>query len=839
MKVKLRNNKERGVALAFALMTVLLLMTLSTTVVGLSMRHARSGVENDFTQEALYAADWYTNAALDYLKQPGAVIKTSPYGFDNPYADTVTLATSSSTPKTPSTALNRSDVSPHVEELSDSKLGEYGLDPANSNKGYLLRFSQDDDNPLVYFPQNASDPTAAFVLDDSFAVCDVAIEKVEPKTELYNTKTTPGYYHLVIHSRVYDGSMKKTIADIQKTAKSKVGIDEYPKEGLLATRVIDVQARIESPLDYLHIIQDGRSWRAQGLNLDGGSNSLFDKFLSDTSNYQKYLDNGLNICGFPDGYEENGKLRIDGGTRMGRSQIENVYGANTKHYIDGSANFFGSAHFNDEFTQRYSSNSISYAKNLGSLENVFEGGMNDNQDSIGLPQSGDNANYNSTNGKRISVPYNERKTYQQYAREIGKTFTIGGTPGSNTTNNVVAIGSKKINCTDKDLANTSWVPDVYSAGSETDVRPSFAKYVITLGEHKKSADASGTNDCNYITITKENPGLPGHSQYIGSYKIGEKNSPIKNGVIAVQGGNVEVRSKMENDGKTPVNFNQEITIVADVEATREDSLNYFNAPNSNYEGIKRKNGTTVSATAPSTIRANNKNSLYSDGARQFFDEHPKEYFDTLGLTGNDRVMPPYSCKKLYEMAEKDSKLSYLKSDPVIKAHKDDDKAYIWPTPTSEATEREGNIFITSDIKCGTAAGQRGAVGIVAKNYVSLNDKTVAKKPTTEKDYQSLNIEAMLFSFDKSVQFDWTNDAGNPNFSILKTNAKKRQFNLVGCVVSSNLDIEGSDEGVGYLKQKELSNISLKNMPPYIPAYSEGEGRWVIISYKDTGVRNWF
>ena len=836
MKVKLRNNKERGVALAFALMTVLLLMTLSTTVVGLSMRHARSGVENDFTQEALYAADWYTNAALDYLKQPGAVVRTSPWGFANPYADTVTLATSSSTPKTPSTALNRSDVTPHVDELSDSKRGEYGLDTSNPNKGYILRFSKTGKNPLVYFPQDASDPTADFLLNDSFAVCDVAIEKVEPKTELYNTKTTPGYYHLVIHSRVYDGSMRDTISSIQSDTKTKVGIDEYPKEGLLATRVIDVQARIESPLDYLHIIQDGRSWRAQGLNLDGGSSSLFDRFLSDTSNYQKYLNNGLNICGFPDGYQENGRLRIDGGTRMGRSQIEKVYGANSKIYIDGSANFFGNAHFNDEFTQRYSSGSISYAKNLGSLENVFEGGLNDSQDSIGLPQSGENANYDSNTGKRISKAYNERKTYQKYARSVGKTFTVGGTPGSTAVNagadntakqNLVAIGSKKINCTDKDLSNTSWVPDVYSAGSEDDVRPSFAKYVITLGEKKESATASSQSDGDFITITKENPGLPGHSEFIGSYKLSDKNGPIKNGVIAVQGGNVEVRSKTNNKGE-PVAFNQELTIVADVEANREDSLNYYNAPNSNYTG-----------TAPSTIRSNNKNSLYSDGARQFFDEHPKEYFDTLGLTGNDRVMPPYSCKQLYEMAEKDSKLSYLKNDPVIKEHRTDANAYIWPTPTSEATEREGNVFITSDIKCGTAAGKRGAVGIVAKNYVSLNDKTVAKKSTDNVSAQTLNIEAMLFSFDKSVQFDWTNDAGNSKFSILQKNAKDRQFNLVGCVVSSNLDIEGSDEGVGYLKQKELSNISLKNMPPYIPAYSEGEGRWVIISYKDTGVRNWF
>ncbi len=833
MKLML-HNKERGVALAFALMTALLLMTLSTTVVGLSMRHARSGVENDFSQEALYAADWYTNATLDYLKTDKVLINKpksgqKDYGFPNPYTDEYVINTNR-----PENALNRSDVKVHVNDLSASA-SDYGLKSPDAENGtpYLIRFETTANKPLVYFPGNGSAdvPDTSKVKDgDRFAVCDVAFQKVEPKVAAYNTNVTPGYYHLVIHSRVYDASMKATIDGIQKG--SSVGLKTYPTEGLLATRVIDVQARIESPLDYLHIIQDGRSWRAQGLNLDGGSNSLFDKFLSDTSNYQKYLDNGLNICGFPEGYVENGKLRIDGGTRMGRSQIEKKYGTGSKIYIDGSANFFndtskaGFATFKDELTQRYSSGSISY-KNTPqvSLDQVFGGGLNDKQNSIGLPQSGDNANYDSSDGKRIATAYKDRNTYQKFARDIGTSYSIGGKTGSRS----VVVGNS-----DSRLKNSSFVPDVYSAGSESDVRPSFAKYVITLGEYRKDKDASPQDYSNYVTITKVNPALPGHEEFIGSYEVGVKNSKIKNGVICVQGGNVEVKSKMRNDKPSePVEFNREITIVADVEETREDSLNYFGASNSNLS--------SKSKSTPSAIRTANTDSIYSDKARQFFDEHPKEYFDTLGLTGSDRIMPPYTCKQLWDLAEKDSKLSYLKDDPVIAAHKTDATAYIWPTPTSEATEREGNIFITSDIKCkkDEASGSRGAVGIVAKNYVCLNDKTVAAKSKTDVNKQTLNIEAMLFSFDKSVQFDWTNDAGNPDFSILKTNAKKRHFNLTGCVVSSNLDIEGSDEGVGYLQQKELSNISLKNMPPYIPAYTEGQGRWVIVSYKDTGVRNYF
>ena len=228
----------------------------------------------------------------------------------------------------------------------------------------------------------------------------------------------------------------------------------------------------------------------------------------------------------------------------------------------------------------------------------------------------------------------------------------------------------------------------------------------------------------------------------------------------------------------------------------------------------------------------------------------------------------------------------LKQDPVFTSNKaKNPKGYVWPTPTSEATEREGNVYITSDIKCKNTTGKRGTVGIVAKNYVALNDKDLKSKdasikvrrdangnlldvngnlcsesglkPDIKQDAtkQAMTVEAMMFSFDKSVQFDWNNDAKNgtytydakgrlisakdDEFQALRQQADNRQFNLVGSVVSSNLDIEGSEEGVGYLLQEERSNLSVDNPAPFLPAYSGGMGRWVIVSYTDTGSRNWF
>lgn len=836
MKIQIRNSKPKGVALAFALMTALLLMTLSTTVVGLSMRHARSGSESDYAQEALYAADWYLNAALDYMKAGGITVNQKVNGFDNPYTDSYDLQSIGYGASDP--VLGRADVSATVIDLdSAEKAKEYGVDPANDPK--LLRFRQLEGQPLVYFP--SEDVSDAYNVNDRFAVCDVVVEKGNPQVGKFNTKGTAGFYHLTIYSRVYDGSAADAVRKVQQSGKT--GIGDYPTEGLLSTRVVDVVARNEGPLDYLHIIQDCRSWRAQGINLDGGDNSLFSKMLNTTnkSDVDKYMKNGLAVCGLPDGYTENGRLRIDGGTRMSRENIEKYGKLNFKNlkdsegndiYIDGTARFFNNtnknyAKFNGELTQRYSLDTMKYTQNLsgkGALSEICGGGLRDNEDSIGLPQNGENPNYDK-DGKRIVKAYNDRYTYQKFAKETAKdmtgttgmysaVFEINGKVGKkNTAASGVYVGS----------VPEGVVPDVYNDGTGNDIRPSFAKIVVELG------DSGGKAGQSNVFIYKENAGKRQLIKSINSSKI-------NNGILSVTGGNVEVRS---HNGQE---FDGDLTIVSDVEATREDSLNLFGVKDGG--DFSKESG----AKQPSAIRS--RDSIYSDAARAFYEEQQNRIAgkDTNKIamrTVNGKKVPMTPPYTIQELKTGMTKLG-IKSgnDPVLSAYNvgKNPTAYVWPTPTSEATEREGNVYITSDIKCKTTNGKRGTVGIVAKNYISLNDKDIHKKSGN----QELSVEAMMFSFDKSVQFDWNNDAKNPNFNILRTGAKKRKFTLTGCVVSSNLDIEGSinpndskDTGVGYLVQEERSNLSVDNPAPFLPGYANGTGRWVIVSYTDTGSRNWF
>jgi len=835
MKLRFRNTKPKGVALAFALMTALLLMTLSTTVVGLSMRHARSGSESDYAQEALYAADWYLNASLDYMKV-GGISVTHKNGYSNPYTDSTTLQ--SLTYGT--NVLGRSDVSVEAIKLDTPEAAkEYGVNPGNDPK--LVRFHQINGDPLVYFP--SEDVSEGYKVNDRFSVCDVVIEKNDPQTGAYGTRGTPGTYHLTIYSRVYDGSAADAVKAAQ--ASGNTSIKDYPTDGLLATRVIDVIARNEGPMDYLHIIQDGRSWRAQGINLDGGGTSLFNNLLAnrgDSAKVDKYLKNGLNVCGFPINYRENGRMRIDGGTRMQKKNMGTIKDSKGKDvYIDGTANFFGSQSdytirtrgFSSEFTQNESFKTMKFngqtAENMkgDTLSNIYRGGVRDEETPIGLPQSGENSNWDE-NGKRIVKAYKDRETYQKFAKEKAQeqvpgtsgmysaVFDIKGKVDKNAASSGVYVGS----------VPDGVVPDVYSAGDGSDYRPSFAKIVVELG------DSKGKTTQNNVFIYKENAGKRQLIKAVNSTKI-------NNGIISVTGGNVEVRSHNNEE------FDGDVTIVSDVEATREDSLNLYNVADNG--DFSKKSG----VKQPSSIRS--RESIYSDIARTFFEKQEERLAEykadpskidrvaTRTVNGKkEPILPPYTIKDLDAGLKKFG----IKgdSDTVYTYNKGKNaKAYVWPTPTSEATEREGNVYITSDIKCKNSSGKRGTVGIVAKNYVSLNDKDVLKKSKNDASKQSLNIEAMLFSFDKSVQFDWNNDAGNSKeaFNALRKNADKREFNLTGCVVSSNLDIEGSEEGVGYLIQEERSNLSVDNPAPYLPAYSEGVGRWVIVSYTDTGSRNWF
>ena len=135
------------------------------------------------------------------------------------------------------------------------------------------------------------------------------------------------------------------------------------------------------------------------------------------------------------------------------------------------------------------------------------------------------------------------------------------------------------------------------------------------------------------------------------------------------------------------------------------------------------------------------------------------------------------------------------------------------------------------------------MGIVAKNYILLNDKSLNSKGSKAKR-DVLRVDAVLMSMDHSVQFDWNNMAANnaklsggsktlyeeltSNRNISNSGKNARTFQLNGAIVSGFLDVEGDTNG-------------RDNLPPIFPRWKVGEfaergvfGDWMITAYEDKG-----
>ena len=72
MRLNSKDTKRarRGVALIFALFTIAILFSISTTVVALSMHHRQDSQVMSYNDAALQAANWGLEAAINYMGQP-------------------------------------------------------------------------------------------------------------------------------------------------------------------------------------------------------------------------------------------------------------------------------------------------------------------------------------------------------------------------------------------------------------------------------------------------------------------------------------------------------------------------------------------------------------------------------------------------------------------------------------------------------------------------------------------------------------------------------------------------------------------------------------------------
>jgi len=713
MRVGTCRRSRRGVALVFALFTIGLLITMSATVVGLAIRHGRTGLSSSNAEVALHAANWGVEAALNFMGQSVNAngdrhweVSSTDQGYPVGYR------------------LKKTNLGDRRQALAGSALAQVLVPGTSDTKDVEALVPSDrtkDQCRVLRFrsPTNESTPLDLWVDERTKAQVQVLVSE-------YEVPGQPSHYLLTSLARVYSHENE-----------------------LLATRVVEARVREQTALDFMHFIQNARAWDVNGVEPNRA--------------------NTKDIVGLPEGYREDGRMRVDGG---------NVGD------FDGSIKFFGRGltdktrwKFTGEVSIRKSANPNERDRTKQGLtftddgadsnpNTIFLGGLKAQQDPLGLPQDDNYVGYarSLAQGKfNIDIKGDPSSAYAAVQNPSGKVPDVYGKP--------LDLGE----ITDE------------NERAKADARPSFAKIVVTLNGSK-------------VTIDKVNPGAPtpGPEQIYSGSADG-----IPNGIISVQGGNVEVKSALDNKGD-PVPFTGKLTIVSSDNPDREQPATG-----------------TKSYPYPHTT-------IYSDLARKYYEEKP-------------HLVPPYR-----------------ESDLVSGGSS---KKYLWPTP-HQTYEREGNLMVTSDIVHGKRGDNKpAALGLIAQNFVLLNDKNSGGK---NNGLERLEVEAVLMSLDHSVQFDWENMARSDKLetsgslkgqmTLLKPRPpastpidNQRVFRLNGAIVSSYLDVEGDNVGRGYFNQQFTHDPNLRfQLPPYFPRWDRSGTsatgvvwNWVIMNYVDKGTLNQF
>lgn len=834
MNITRRVKVKRGVALIFALFTIAVLFSIGTTVVALSLHDSRTTRVVNYNEAALHAANWGLEAAINYMGQPGIGfnpddfnigytgrrsqwVNTKAYTYNGgnynyPYGRQLVLTKNISGNKT---ALNN-EVWIEVTSLDSNTLkSKYGLEyDTTTTLGedrWCANFTGTDlasgggtgnnrdgsDSRLISFKNPSGGDTYRLNYGqrgDNYAEVEVVCTEFR-----YPHSNQPSQYQLLSIAKIY--------------ANDGVNSNKVP----LATRVVDARVRESMACDFMHFIQNARSWDALGVNL-GQSNS----------DYDRKTESGREIARssvfLPEGYIESGRLRVDGYGNASNKDPENNP---VKKYLndrgfDGKLGFFSSNSsftsskytFQGDVTTARSSKDYEYKRGKGkdtqqlsSVKGVFSGSLRDGTPSLGLPQA---------------------ENYFEYATAKAKDHT-----GNNNTKtiNISIAANNNVNSD----SSYNYVKSHYGNGKCPDIAQSMTKVSDGKGGFKSIGSAVPTfatvrveisgdkaRIVKYNSAMTNSDGTINNSyvedltpKYSGSNTIDI--SKINNGVINVTGGNVEVVNVKSFAGKgkglstnyidvknnTNECLNGALTIVSNVNEARDISLN------------------NVGSSNPQV----GNSALYSDAAREFYDKNP--YVN----------IPPFSQKQLGIGS------STAKS--------------IWPTPQSSALEREGNVILASDIAYKSSSNSSPSLGIVAKNYILLNDKSLNSKGSKAKQ-DVLRVDAVLMSMDHSVQFDWNNMAANnaklsggsktlyeeltSNRSITNNGKNARTFQLNGAIVSGFLDVEGDTNGRGYYVQNFKHDENLRyNLPPIFPRWKVGEfaergvfGDWMITAYEDKG-----
>jgi len=579
-----------------------------------------------------------------------------------------------------------------------------------------------------------------------------------------------------------------------------------------ANRVVEVRFREKTALDNLLFVQNMRAWDMVG-------NGVTPPNANDGTN---------DAVGIADNFSANGPITIDGNSD---------YATETS----GNINFFGTdnVHFYGPTTINGDENLYPTGTTQETIDGIFQGGLTTEQTSMGLPQKegymtadvdGNGNISNSEKGSAVRLAQDKSGTNPGGQSYVTAYYRCGDNSGLSTPSGTIGHSSASDpeqwmgeyglpdTAANRNYMASNVPADVEFDGEMLNSKPGFATYTV---EFYKDGTVTVSKKTAYTGVTTTLLNRVGIDRF-------------KNGILYFEGGNVEVKNAEYNGG-----VNGQLTIVNSEDPYRE-AIKYE---------VRTSDGSTLTQYA-----TEEKN-------RQVYPSNPDMWVPgKIGLTGDTEiksVKQVYSNSSIY-VSYDDSRLPQRVDPETGDLTGEFDRVppyyvngkWVWPgessinntvsnVPTADGNtigvyndlEREGNITLGANLTY-TNAGNN-ALGIIAKNYILINDDNVsATNP-------ELTVNAVLMSFDHSLQFDDVNMSGKDTW-ISQPNMNGN-FNFTGSNISAFADVESKIDGTGYTTQTLMYDQNLKNtLPPNFPRWDITQMdpnvvmEFVILSYQDKG-----
>ncbi len=416
------------------------------------------------------------------------------------------------------------------------------------------------------------------------------------------------------------------------------------------------------------------------------------------------------------------------------------------------------------------------------------------------------------------------------------------------------------------------------------------------------ADRQGQGLSSFWNDLASDPDLaPESVDFINSFPREVNIEELKNGTLYFEGGNVSVRNANQDSG-----IKDSLSIVSSVSPNRRDTVGGVDAQDSLFNPLmrayydynikqRRENGVPGPnfIAPPYSMEDIRNDPEFGQGGTPTFEEAFQTAMDTKTTAPGSLDSPDKKLHSIvYDMNNKyEASLSkppeqrstvdgyYIKRGeifdqalqelPEMAQWQGPEAAVEYFQPDTNPTPKpaEGNLGIVGDLKKGQG-GEQELLGLYAENYILLNDRTATTKSADPQKQATLEVDAVMFSFDHSVQLDTQNifrnqttisgPSGEVNFAdyaytpdaqkspdalaLAESNRFKGNFNYNGSIIGRFSDVEGDSAGNGYVNQNFVHDAALKyRTPPMAPSFNyadfsnpqESAIRWIILSIDDT------